>query len=859
MIENELFAAEINRTLENVTQGISVRVVGALGSGRSTLAKKVVAELENSGVSVYSIFATASLKTAPYAGVLSLGIDLRSRSTGILGIADIISEHLSVVGPQVVVIDDIENLDKESLAVLDIALRRTGRPVVMTAADATFAENSTDVALDPWPEIRLTLRALSYGQIDRIISQMLGAPAAVDVVARVAAKSGGNLRLVNRIIESAVLSNKLVLKDGYWKLRGNSLLNDHLLGTIEALLQGLSSEEITALNAVAVSASRPLEVLLTSVTEEVLATLKRKGFLSVETGPDHELRASVFPPLVADYFQSDALRARNSLRVPAHESFDLGRGRLHAGASKRHPLTDALNQLSRERRGNTASKARYFHEQLDGIEHLRFGEWDADKCLENAVKALRLYWGSAPNPSRVEAILTETDTTEGSPGELLFFTMTSALWSAMAKEDVAGGLAILAGLAKEHPPLANEARALEVLLQATFGGERVNYDRAMAELAGQTSPQSLALVVRALLEVYRNDSGAALEALDAADVTTRPAQLSFIRGLAYYCAGKNDEALTFALEHREAALVAFDQFGLVAHSYTAVLAMTKQGLLDEAQYVMEMVFSVRKPGFVVEPLFNAMLRISAFLPGPNRMVRANQADAASAKPMGPLPGTGQELPGLILREPSSAEEFDRQTSNIMEKEISHGYVMTALYKGMFSLCLLPGPHVRRVLERALAAQGNLNHQQLLLVADAVVEENVDQLEERLSLYQKDSDCYLIAVLLRGAIHRSQAHHSVLLASDLIRITNAFLQKNKPSGQYIEIDFAAPAPDLTDREIEVCLLIGTISNQEIASRLNISVRTVENHVHNALRKTRTANRSELSDLVHYLRSHLPRPQ
>jgi DNA-binding CsgD family transcriptional regulator len=58
----------------------------------------------------------------------------------------------------------------------------------------------------------------------------------------------------------------------------------------------------------------------------------------------------------------------------------------------------------------------------------------------------------------------------------------------------------------------------------------------------------------------------------------------------------------------------------------------------------------------------------------------------------------------------------------------------------------------------------------------------------------------------------------------------------------------PLP-LTDREREIAMLIGRgLSNRDVAARLTLSVRTVENHVTRAMRKTGTASREELAALV-----------
>nr|WP_272928676.1 LuxR C-terminal-related transcriptional regulator [Leucobacter luti] len=51
--------------------------------------------------------------------------------------------------------------------------------------------------------------------------------------------------------------------------------------------------------------------------------------------------------------------------------------------------------------------------------------------------------------------------------------------------------------------------------------------------------------------------------------------------------------------------------------------------------------------------------------------------------------------------------------------------------------------------------------------------------------------------------------------------------------------------LTKREREVTMLAATMQNREIADRLSLSVRTVENHLARAMKKLEVNSRSELS--------------
>lgn len=55
----------------------------------------------------------------------------------------------------------------------------------------------------------------------------------------------------------------------------------------------------------------------------------------------------------------------------------------------------------------------------------------------------------------------------------------------------------------------------------------------------------------------------------------------------------------------------------------------------------------------------------------------------------------------------------------------------------------------------------------------------------------------------------------------------------------------PATALSDRELQIVELVASgLTNQEIASQLEISKRTVDNHISNILQKTETGNRVAL---------------
>ncbi|WP_138445207.1 LuxR C-terminal-related transcriptional regulator [Sinomonas susongensis] len=842
-----MFEQVTDRVLRYVARDLGVRIVGAPGSGRTSVAKRVVDELEGHGTRVYTVFTTPSLANVPFAGIVSMGIDLRPRAAGILGIADLLSEHVSRIGQRLIVVDDIESLDRESLAVIDIVQRRTEVPLVVTMGDVPFESRTPAVVLGRWPEATVRLAPLRYEQINALVLQMLGSPAEVDVAARILAKSGGNLRLAVRIIETAVLSERLVLRDGKYAMTGASLMNEHLHPAVEAMLHGLGPDEFRALTTMAVLGPTPVSELVASVGANVLDSLEHRRLVSAVPGADGQLFASVFPPVIEDYLAGHVLSSRKILRDSLRAGLEAVRPDDEFPSSDGSAASE-LAALREEQSGSHAATVRYFHKRLEAVEQLYYTAWEAERTMCNAVAFLRVYWGGAIDRNRIHRVFELTDPTGSAPADRLFFTMTRALWMVIHRSDVAGGLAVLEEFAEAEPDWAEEARAFSLLVRAQHTRMPEDLDAEFARLPVRQSRSGVIAVARGLLELFRLKPDAALAAVDEAEgFETLPRFEPLIRGLALFASGRVDEAIAYSLERRRAALRTVDQFTLVTQSYVASLALLYRGLFDEAEYLMGWAFSLRRPGFLLGSLYNAMLRLSA--------LRADAASsslgeqAAAAPDVGPMPGVGKGVYELVARKPASAEAFDQRASALLADQEAHGFVLEAVYSGLFALCLLPTPGVKNRLERILREQGITSHDQLLRVAGAVLEGDIAALDRFPDEYEPDGDAYQIAMLLRGAVrkHRVSSHGGPVVAA-IERAAEQFMMQQRPPGQFIAFEPGVPYLSLTDREREIALLAGSRSNQEIADQLGLSIRTVESHISNALRKTNAASRKALFELV-----------
>ncbi|MDQ4503864.1 LuxR C-terminal-related transcriptional regulator [Sinomonas sp. ASV322] len=825
-----------------------MRITGPAGSGRTTLARQIAVELDKAGFEVQSIFATPSLRTVPFAGILQMGPDLQPRPSGVVGFASLLAERTSRPGDHALVVDNLECLDPESLSVLDSVLLRTHVPLITTTANSPLRPGTPD-PLALRASATVPIAALRYEQVTLLAAQILGGPADADLIARIHTKSGGNLRLAVRIIETGMLSRRIVLREDRWHMSGETLMNEHLKSTVETYLDGLGNDELRALTSMALKGDSPVDTLVESLGVEFLDGLEQRGLVVALPGPDGGPLVSVFPPVLEDYLRDHARATRRILSSGSGgDPPVVGVGILTQNRVRK----SALEELRAELAGNHTASARRFHRTLEALEQLHYQRWAAHPSLPNAVAFLKVCWGAPTDRDRVADIFSLTSLQGGDPDDALFFAITQALWTALEAEDLDHATKIMSDLARTVPERAVEARAWTLFLQASYSGMPADLDSLLDGLTGADPAAGVVPLVKGILELYRFNPDRALAAIESVPESgILPRFEPLIRGLALFASGRVDDALSYALERRKDALQRVDQLSLVTSTYVATLALLYRGLFDEAEYLMGWAFALRRPGFLVGSLYNAMLRLSSLRDNAGLRPLAERA-AEGIPEVGPLPATGRGAYDLAARPPHTADDFDTAAVQILDTALDHGYILEAVQSGLFLLCLLPGPKILARLREKLGACANAAHSQLLAVAQAALDADIRRLEQLLAGYAPDGDAYQISMLLRGASSRFRSAGDYSTAAAIGRAANTLTPRIPSEGTYIVFEPGArKAGPLTEREKEVALLASAFGNQDIAAQLKLSVRTVESHISNALRKTGAISREELTEITRNL--------
>ena len=847
-----LFERETRQTVDFVRRRVSVRIVGKWGSGRSTVARRVIAELEATGVTVFAMFGSPALGKAPFSGLKMLGLGPRQQGHGLLRVADVIAEQLAGIGSCVFVIDDIDMFDTESLSVVDIVQRRLLIPLVATMDNGVLG-SSNPLLMEPrWPEARVSLKPFDYNQIDALVTRTLGAPAEESAIARILTKSGGNPRLAVMIAESAAFDGGLERAGDRWRMTGPNLWNEHLRGVVESLLSRLDPEELDALHVMTILGVQRVERLWRVIDADVFQKFERVGLVSTFGEEASGLWAAVDPPLFSDYFHSQHLlgthrrleeRIMRALDIPQHELFPR-RARLST-------VADAVRAIQAETPSEAAATARYFQEGFQRQVVLHYERWQREKTVSNAVAFLNDFWGGPLDSVRIPQVLAETEHPESSGSiELLTIAIARAHWLISSADDVVGATTVLTNFGDEYPDWAPDARAYALFLGATYDRIPTNAEEMLSGGPGWHPNSGIVAAVRSALQIYGGDPLAALETIDSLGDSHFAAQARpFLRGLALFCTGRLDESLTFALEQRALARANFDLVGLYSNTYVASLGLLYLGHRSEAEQVMGGLLALGRPGFLVDTLYEAMQRLAGLFGAVGEETALTAGLVATLHPespgIGALPGMGNRVYQIVSEYGERPDDFDEQILRLVDQHVERGYLIEAVFVAQFGLCMLPGRELLERLRSLLATLGVTAHQRLLQIAATLVASDHRATEELLAVYELDNDVYQLGLLVRGAIARHALRGDLAAARTLELAASAFMLEHPEAGGFARKQRReSPTLRLTSREREIALLVGGLSNLQIAQRLEISVRTVENHVANALKKAHVRSRAAL---------------
>lgn len=827
-----VFEAESQKAFELIQGGSSVRFIGRRLSGKTTLLGVITSLLESVAVPVTGVRGNLAARSTPGYGLeqirADLGFTLKSRDafSAVEALAGALSPDW------VLTIDDPHLLDPFSLHVIAAVRQRLKLRVIVSSVTGRACEEDLPAV---WPEALVQIPDLDLPATGALLHEVLNGPIDPNLTARFYSKSGGIAGLLTALADGARMDGLLEQIGGVWRARAASLWSPSLTVLVDTLLAELDGPVAEMVSCLAEAGSLDSDQLVERFGRTEVRRGMKLGFVS-PVGTATSNRLQVWPPIISTRFQSENYYPE-SARYAARpsESNERYPSSLTAGAGTE------LTQLARSFAEHDARE----------IEQSRRA-WVIAATPENAMRYLLVALGNDEERQTVRRVFLETPTFLLDPAEhdfrLLFQYIQWLVFEMNDPEEARSRLAEVER-ATSHALVPSES-ILPALLVLRGESMPLGYPEQ------QIPPSGTIHLTRMLLALISGDVATAERELHSADLFPQFAwQRECIEAALAYLNGAVSESIEIALRYREKAAQRYDRTSFTTLSYIAALASQHLGNVELTRRLILETTVIGRPHLALGAVYSAMFvmgAMDAHFAGRAQNREDMLLEAATVAPaVGPLLGMGLDFPKAIIDAGADSEKFDQDMAEAVDARLEKGYLVGAIQTGLSALTISWGPRTTDALSRAAQRVDLPAFHNATQLSSLLHSTELGQLTEWCRTVHVGEDHDLLVRLLGSASRQAKSAGDIERSNALLELTREYFGPSPDEGSTLSLRAFKPGETVTQRELEVGLLAGQLSNPANATRLGISRRTVENHIAGALRKTGTTNRKELAS---YLSSH-----
>ena len=278
---------ELDRIVSGVT-GPGPRafvLAGAAGVGKSRLAAEAArAAAEQGHTTTAHVIATrsaASIPFGPFAAFLPASEDLHPELLGLLRQAGEAIAERAGSRRLVLVVDDAHLLDDGSAALVHQIVLEGSCSVLATVRTPGPAPDTVTALWKEGLAERIDLGVLTEEEVREVATGALGGAVAGASVRRLWQVSGGNALYVRELLAGAVGSGALEDDRGIWTLRLPLTAPDRLIELVATRLEGLAPDTVAALELLAAGEPLGLALLESMTVPEALEDAERQALIEV--------------------------------------------------------------------------------------------------------------------------------------------------------------------------------------------------------------------------------------------------------------------------------------------------------------------------------------------------------------------------------------------------------------------------------------------------------------------------------------------------------------------------------------------------------------------------------------------------
>ncbi|MCL2463503.1 MAG: LuxR C-terminal-related transcriptional regulator [Micrococcales bacterium] len=822
----------VREIVDYLHEGVSVNLVGLRGSGRTHLLRKVVDALKASSSSIVEMSGVLALRDRPLAALAVAGVTIPSANTAGT-VAAAVSGLLKLVSGRrpVLVIDDADDLDGTSAgAIVAAHVRQAFTVVSVTRISGRRPHVARTLTAELQPSVRVVIGPLHFDELHSLVHSLLPGTVDASTVARIATESGGLPGLVRAIVNTGRRTGQIAQVEGRW-VAPSGLWNDRSSQVVEPLLSDLDDDDVDALTRLSL-----LGTVRATETDELIGTasvtrLDEVGLLRVIESPGGAV-LGVFPPLVTEYLRREG---SPTCRLQVREYL-----KQHSAPGEEPMLMTGLPTAPPS--GSAALLSRRLTEHWE-TESLRLRRaWLADPTPTTALPLLVAMHAASASTAAIDEVLSATPHSADDPNALAVFEAWGALYHGISRGDPTGAAAILAAAQSQAGPGETALRVAEA--QLSFLTDRIPDSDRLLSLGGSRLGGQAAAVVAAealLADGRTADASLALAQLNGRSLLSDHA--SICRGLELVLAGSPAQGVQFSLNEMVTAQEALNPALIQGHAYVAALGMVLSGRLRDLDQLVDSVLPLAESSVFERHYQAGLLTLASIVAGwGTRTEYANnlalQAVALDDDP-GPFPAMlGTWTP---LMNPASPPGT---LWDFVDNRLDRGYLAAAVFAAVPAAERIPDP----ARAAAVAHAGGGAQSPVLRVLShyiaAAAAHNLESIHACVgdlrhycgALYAMRAGISC-ALLLRHAGRLVEAAEEAEAAwregGDLGSCTGGLFTR------------LVDSIELTSRERDaVTYIYEGLNTHRVASLLNVSTRTVENHLFNAYRKIGVENRQGL---------------
>lgn len=572
-------------------------LVGPAGVGKTRLAAEVAEYGTAAGFHVERAMASQSARAIPFgalAPILPPATLAVERGIAMLGQATEALRQRSGGRRLLLLVDDAQWLDDASALLFhQLVSART----VFAVASVRTGEPTPDAVQSVWKNglcDRLDVGPLDRSEVKELLERVLEGPLEGAALQQLWEASEGNLQYLRELVLAGVDAGTLVDDAGMWRTVGALSPSARLQDIVGARLAGLDDDEVATLELVAFGEPLGVDVLAGLVGSDALVRLERKGL--VETALDgRRFEATLAHPVHGEVVRerTPLTRAREVQRLLA-DAVESHRNRRRTDVLKVALWrVEAGGATSPELLIEAARQAGFAHDLDTALRLARAAHAIEATFASGQIMADMLYsLGRSDETEAVLAALEDTASDDNQRATLIQVRVYNRYWH---DSDLAAALAAIEEGRQviSSPAHLAELEGLQAVLEVTSHDPAAGVARGLALL---DDPHDRAVVQASLAtSLGLPVLGRAGEAAATVEIGLRaysrlggqltlyePSLLSVADALALAALGRLDEAEARATSGYEQALVSDDAAGWAFFAQARGLVALEQGRLDDA-------------------------------------------------------------------------------------------------------------------------------------------------------------------------------------------------------------------------------------------------------------------------------------